>query len=130
MNGGELKNIPSCFCLYLLSNQIRYSFKVRFVMEHKIGDLPLVKLFDNGCLFLIKTVFGQDQDAQVDGLNHLPGPSHALFTQLAAIVRSGSINHHHWSYIGDLHGFFYRIGGGAGFAGNNGNLLLSKCIDQ
>ena len=99
-------------------------------MYHQVGNFPSVQLFQYGLLLLVEGVTGQYQDSQVDGPDYFTGSGHTFPAQLTGIVRTGRVYHDHGTQIGDLDGFFDRVGGGSRFFRNNGHLLVCQAVDQ
>jgi len=70
------------------------------------------------------------QHPQISSIEHLPGFANTQPSQLAFVVHTGRVNEHHRTQGEELHGFFDRVGGGAGDGGHNRDLLAGDGVEQ
>ena len=70
------------------------------------------------------------QNGKVSAVENSLRPLHALFSQRPLVVKSGRIDDHDGPQGQQLHGFGHRIGRGALYIGDHGDLLACDGVDK
>ena len=99
-------------------------------MNYQVWNFKFIELIDQVLLKISKQIFGNQQYGAIHFFDYFQRFFYPFLAQFTRIVNAGSINENNRTDAEYLHWFAYRIGGGAGFVGNDGNILPGQLIDK